>query len=125
MGGVVLAGVAITVQGGGVSLVKLECLVSTSCQGQLTLSAKIASKIKGKKKLARTVTIGSKSFSIAGDETTAIKVNLDAAGHALLKADHGQLSASLAILELALNPENTQTKTVRLVQRKAAKGKKP
>jgi hypothetical protein len=69
---------------------------------------------KGKKRPARTVRIGTAGFSIAGDEARTVKVDLDAAGSALLKADHGRLRASLAILELAPNPQNTQTKTVQL-----------
>jgi hypothetical protein len=118
-----VAATDIAVQRGGVSLVKLECLGSASCHGQITLSAKIATKAKGKKRSARTVRIGTASFSIAGDETKTVKVNLDAAGRALLSADHGRCSASLAILELAPSPENTQTKTVQLVLQKVGKGK--
>jgi hypothetical protein len=48
-----------------------------------------------------------------------VKVTLDAFGRALLGADHGRLRASLALLELAPSPENTQTKIVHLVQQKA------
>ena len=44
---------------------KLECPGSASCQGRLTLSAKIASKVEGKNKLARTVSIGCGSASRA------------------------------------------------------------
>jgi len=115
-----LAGTQVTVQSNGVALVKLECVGEATCRGKLTLTAKSTVKAKGAKgKKARTVTIGTISFSIAGDETKAVKVNLNAAGRGLLKADHGHVSASLAILELAPSPENTQTKTVHLVQQKA------
>jgi hypothetical protein len=127
--GVSLAGTSVTVQSNGAALVKLECLGIESCRGKLTLTAKIASTAKGKKKPARTATttttttIGTVSFSIAGDETKSVKVALNAAGRALLKTDHGRCSASLAILELAPGAENTQGETARLVQAKAAKAK--
>jgi hypothetical protein len=124
-GSVSLADTGVMVQGNGVALVKLNCLGIASCRGKLTLTAKIAPKAKGKRKPARTIisTIGTVGFSIAGDETKSVKVNLNAAGRALLKADHGRCSASLAILELAPGASNTQTKTVRLVQEKTAKVK--
>jgi hypothetical protein len=119
-GSVSLASPDIAVQGGGVSLVKLDCLGDAGCHGKLNLSAKIASKVKGKEsKKTRTIAIGTVSFSVAGDETKAVKVNLNAAGRALLSADHGRCSATLAILELAPGPANMQTKSVRLVQQKA------
>jgi hypothetical protein len=123
-GSVSLASTSVAVQSNGSALVKLNCLGIASCHGKLTLSAKIAAKDKGKKQPARTVKIGTVSFSISGDETKTVKIKLDAAGGALLSADHGRCGASLAILELAPSPENTQTKTVQLLQRKAAKAKK-
>lgn len=70
-------------------------------------------------KLAHLGPIGAASLSVPGDETKTVKIDIDAAGRALLSTDHGRCSASLEILELAPNPENTQTKTVHLVQRKA------
>jgi hypothetical protein len=118
-GSVSLADTAITVQGGRTSLVKLECLGSASCLGKLTLTANIAPKVKGKNKPARTVTIGTVSFSIPGDETETVKLTIDTAGRALLKADHWRLSASLALLELAPGAANMQVRTVRLVEQKA------
>jgi hypothetical protein len=123
-GGLLLATTAVAVQDDRISLVELECLGSATCHDQLTLSAKIVRKVKGKKKPARTVRIGTASFSITGDEAKTVKVNLDAAGRALLSADHGRCSASLSLLDLAASLANTQTKTVQLVQQKAAKGKK-
>jgi hypothetical protein len=120
-GGVSLAAANVTVQSNGMALVKLTCLGIASCHGKLTLTAKGA---KGKK--TRSVPVGTASFSIPGDETTMVKVNLDAAGRALLKADHGRCGASLALLELAPGPQNTQTKTVQLAQQKAhGKARKP
>jgi hypothetical protein len=118
-GGVALAGSTVMVRGGAMALVKLECLGIASCHGKLTLSvaAKVAAtaKAKGKKRPARTVRIGSASYSIAGDSTKTVKLHLNAAGRALLVSAHGRLRASLAILELSPGPKNTQTKTVQLV----------
>jgi len=131
-GGVTLADTGITVHGDGTALVKLNCLGIEICHGKLTLSAEIVStakatgKGKGKKKPARKVSIGTVSFSVAGDETKIVTLDLNAAGRALLGADHGHCSASLALLELAPGPQNTQTKTVHLVQQKAhGKARKP
>ena len=126
-GSVSLADTGVTVQGAGVALVKLECRGSETCSGKLTLSAKIpatskgAAKAKGKKRRSQTsttATIGTASFSVAGDEVKTVRVELDAAARAALSSDRGRLSAGLAILELAPNPANIQTATVQLVQQK-------
>jgi hypothetical protein len=125
-GGVSLGGTSITVLGNGTALVKLECLGIASCRGKLTLTAMRMTKAKGKgKEKTSTVTIGTVSFSIVGDETKAVEVKLSATGHALLGADHGHLSAQLAILELVPEPANTRTVGVRLVQQKGTKAKQP
>ena len=124
-GSVSLADTGVTVQGAGVVLVKLECRGSETCSGKLTLSAKIPATskraAKGEKRRSwatTTSTIGSASFSVAGDEAKTLQVKLDAAARAALSSDHGRLSASLAILELAPNPANIQTATVQLAQQK-------
>lgn len=114
-----LASTAITVQSGHVSQIHLECLGAASCNGKLTLSAKIATKAKGAKKHSRTLAIGTANFSIPGDETETVKLDINATGRVLLSADHGRLSASLAILELAPSPESTVTKAVQLIQQLA------
>jgi hypothetical protein len=111
-----LASTGITVQGGHVSLIQLECLGAASCNGKLTLSAKIAAEAKSAKKHAHTVAIGTADFSISGDETETVKLDINATGRRLLSADHGRLSASLAILELPPSPQSTLTKAVRLIQ---------
>jgi len=117
-GSVSLAATSVTVQGNDMALVKLECLGIASCHGKLTLTVKSTAKAKGSKK-ARAVMIGTVGFSITGDEIKTVKVELDAAGRALLSTGHGRLSASLALLELAPSPENTRMNTVHLIQRKA------
>jgi hypothetical protein len=124
-GSLSLAATNVTVQSNGMALVRLECLGIESCRGKLTLTAKSAveargkSKSKGKKASVGTTLIGTTSFSIPGDETKTVKVNLNAAVRALLSTDHGRCTANLALLELAPGPRNTQTKTVQLVQQKA------
>jgi hypothetical protein len=52
-----------------------------------------------------------------------VSIKLDVAGRAAFRAEHGRLSASLALLELAPGAANTQTKAVQLVQR-SARGRK-
>jgi hypothetical protein len=123
-GSVSLGGTTLTVSGGGVARVKLECRGSASCRGKLTLSAKIASKGEGKGMLARTVRIGTTSFTIPGDEAKTVRVKMDAAGRALLGAGHGRVSAHLTIRELAPGPRNTQATTVHLVEQRAAWARK-
>ncbi len=119
-GGVTLASTGIVVQKNGMAMVKLSCLGIETCHGKLTLTAKDVAKARDAKgKKASAVAIRSTDFSIAGDETKSVKVDLNAAGRALLSADHGHCSASLAILELAPGREDTQMKVVRLVRRKA------
>jgi hypothetical protein len=118
-GGLALAANRVSVRG-PVALVSLNCLGTQSCRGKLTLTPKNSLKPKhAKRNKPHAVTIGTVSVSIPGDEAKTVKIDLDAAGRALLKAGHGHLSASLAILELAPSPKNTQIKTVHLVQQKA------
>jgi hypothetical protein len=114
-----LTNTGITVQGKGVALVKVECLGKEACRGKLTLSMRNTLTQKTRKRRSRKVTIGTMSFSIPGDEAKTLRIDLNAAGRALLSADHGRLRARLEILEVAPGPVSTQTKTVRLVQVKA------
>jgi hypothetical protein len=93
-----------------------------TCRGKLTLTVK--TRDKGKQRHAKTETIGMAAFSIPPGKTVTIKLKLNVAGRALLSADHGQLSATLTILKSSPAPVQTHTGNVRLVQQKAAKGKK-
>jgi len=120
-GNVSLAGFTITVQSSGKAAVKLGCASTTTCAGQLTLTAK--TKGNGKKK-AKTETIGTASFSIPAGETVTVKLALTGAGKALLSAAHGHLSATLTILKSSPAPAATQTDGVHLVLQKAVKAKK-
>jgi hypothetical protein len=117
-GHVSLAGAHITVQSNGTALVKLECVGEATCAGRLTLTAKDTSKAKGRKQATtRAVTIATAAFSIAGDETATVKLELNATGRVLLETDHGRLTSGLAILELAPGPAQTEIESVQLAQK--------
>ncbi len=82
-----------------------------ACADKLTLRLK--TKRKGKR--SRTTTIGSASFSLATGSSQLIKIELNAAGRAMLKAAHGRLRASLAIVRLSPAPTGTSTEAVLVV----------
>jgi hypothetical protein len=136
-GSVSLVSTSVIVQGNDVALVKLNCLDTNSCQGKLTLTAKVASGAKGKSKgngedgksarvaiAGATTTIGALGFIIAGNETKMVKISLNAAGRALLNSAHGyHLSAELTILKSSPSPAQTSTENVRLVRARSTTGK--
>jgi len=113
-----LASANIRVKSGHVSLVKLECFGSATCSGSLTLVGKVTTTSKGRRRHTRTATIGTAGFSIRGDATTVVKININAVGRTLLHAARGHLGASLTIDELSPHADSTQAKTVHLVQEK-------
>ncbi len=117
-----LASSTATVKGGNTATLKLTCTGTTPCRGKLTLTVKRANR--KARKAANTETIGSGSFSIPPGKTRTIKVKLNATGRALLNAAHGRLSATLTILTSSVTPASKQTKSIRLIQAEAAKGKK-
>ncbi len=114
-GSVLLDGSGLAVQSSGEAVVKLACAGTAKCAGKLTLTVKSAAK-KGKK--AKTETIGTATFSILPNETTSIKLTLNAAGKALLGTDHGRLGATLSILKSSPIPSQAHTDSVHLVQQK-------
>ncbi len=120
-GSVSLASSVINVHSGGKASVELTCTGTATCSGRLTLVASVKGK-HGKK--AKAETIGTATFSIPAGKTRVVTITLTAAGHALLKAGHGKLSASLTILESSPSPASTQHKTIQLVQKTATKAKK-
>jgi Trypsin len=113
---VMLGSARITVQSGGMALVKLACTGSEACSGKLAVSVRTTSRKGAKKKRSRTVTIGTAKFSIAAGKTTIVKVKLDAAGRGLLEVDRGRLTASLEILEPMPGPTYNETANVHLAQ---------
>jgi hypothetical protein len=119
---VVLDGLTINVEKGHQAMVSLTCADVAKCAGKLTLTANGTTR-KGKK--AKTEIIGTATFSIPAGKTATIKVELNAAGKALLSADHGHLRATLSILKSSPIPSQTHTDSVHLVQQKEMKAKKP
>jgi IPT/TIG domain/FG-GAP repeat len=95
-------------------LVRLRRSGSARCTGKLTL--KVRRGAPGRRARART--IGVTRFSIGVSKPVTVKVKLNAAGRALLRATHGKLRASLVVLRLAPGPPRAQSASVRLGQRK-------
>jgi hypothetical protein len=119
-GTVLLDGATIEVKRNREAVVKLTCSDVKACTGELTLTASAG---KGKRRHAKTESIGTAGFSIAPGGRTTVKVPLDKTGRALLAAARGHLSAALTIARTAPLPTGTQTQRVRLVQQKAVKAK--
>ncbi len=116
-GHVSIAGTSIVVQSNGRAAVKLTCAGTGACRGRLTLT--VRTRKGGKTKRFKTTVIGTVSFSIPAGRTVIVDLELNAAGRALLSADHGRLRASLTILKSSPGPSQTHIENVRLVQQKA------
>ncbi len=71
-----------------------------------------------------TLTLSANTWAIPPGKTTIVELALDPAGRALLGADHGRLSATLKVLWSSPASSQTQSKSVRVVREKDAKGKK-
>jgi phosphodiesterase/alkaline phosphatase D-like protein len=114
-----LASTSVTAQTGGMAAIKLSWTgtATGTCGGKLTLTVKT----KGKSKRSKPTLIGTGAFSIPPGKTQIVRLKLNGAGRALLEADHGRLSASLAILELFPDPSPAQTETVHLARGKPAR----
>ncbi len=121
-----LAGTSLSVRSNDMVLVKLECSGGLeTCSGTLTLSAKETSQGRRAHKSSHTVTIGTAKFTIASGQTTTVKLALNAAGRALLSAGHGQLSASLTVLETGAGAGQQQVRSVHLaLQRSGHKARR-
>jgi hypothetical protein len=120
-GGVSLDGFTIAVQNSGEAQAKLTCAGTGTCAGKLTLTMKGSAR-KGKETKRKAQTIGTASFSIPAGKTATVTLTLNAAGRALLSADHGRLSATLTLLKSAPGggqPIQTHGESVRLVWGKA------
>jgi hypothetical protein len=115
-GSVSLDGSIISVQVSGATGVKLKCTGTRTCGGKLALTVKGAAK-KGKK--AKIETVGVADFSVPSGTTETVKLALNAAGKALLRADHGHLAATLSIVKSSPSPSQTLAYGVDLVQQKA------
>jgi Trypsin len=112
-GSVTLAALKIAVNRGA-ALVRLHCQGHATCAGKLTLTATEAVKHKGRKR-SRFVTVGSASFSIAGEATRSVNVALSSAGLRLFAEAHGLLSASVTLNQRKPVPPATRRTSVELV----------
>ena len=133
-GELTLSSTSITIQGTGNAAIKVDCTGTGTCSGKLTLTstteevagrASAARTKSRKRKHSKSTTIGVTTFSIPGGKTATIKLTLNSAGRALLKADHGRLNANLTIIESSAGSTSTQHASVHLVEQRAAKAKKP
>lgn len=102
---------------GDMAEIKLTCsgTGTAMCSGELTLAAESMTK-RGR---GKTETIGTATFSIPAGKTATIELKLDAAGGALLNADHGRLKADLTVLKSSPVPSQSHTESVQLVRVKA------
>jgi hypothetical protein len=108
-----LLGRNIPVSGKGRTTLKLQLLGSGSCTGRLSLT------IKQKRPHGhpRTRTIATGTFSLTAGRVAVLSLKLNALGRALLRAGHGRLGASLAIVRLSPGPVQARTASVRLTLR--------
>jgi hypothetical protein len=88
---------------------------SKRASGTLTLSEKETSQGRRAHKSSRAVTIG----TATSEQTTTVKLALNAAGRALLSAGHGELSASLTVVETDPGAGQSQARSVHLALRQS------
>jgi hypothetical protein len=127
-----LPGTTITAQDNGDVAVKLACPGTGTCSGKLTVTVTSADTEGGahatttrtEKKRSKTTTIGTATFSISAGKSGIVPLHLNAAGRALLKADHGKLNASLTIVESSAVSTSTRHESVHLVLQKTRSGKR-
>jgi hypothetical protein len=122
-GSVILEGLTLDVKNGLAATVKLTCSDVAACMGKLSLTAS-ATTGKGKARRTKTASIGTVGFTIAAHGQDTVMVTLNKTGRALLKAAHGHLRATLAIVRTSPLPDKTQIQHVRLKLGKAAKARK-
>jgi Bacterial Ig-like domain (group 3)/Carboxypeptidase regulatory-like domain len=126
---VILANTSITMQSGGEATIKLACAGAGTCSGKLALTvvsavedtghATAAKGGKTEKRRLKTTTIGTATFSIPAGKSATVRLALNSAGRALLKADHGTLNASVTIVESSAGHTSTRHESVRLVLQSA------
>ncbi len=82
------------------ALLRLRCTGESPCAGEAMLIVhRMTVRKRGKIRSTIAILLGRASFFIAPNGTTLVKIRLSAAGRALLRADHGQLNASLKIVQ--------------------------
>jgi hypothetical protein len=107
----------ITVDRKGRTSVKLRVLGAGPCRERLTLT--VRQKLSHRRVKLRTIATG--TFSIPSGRVAAITLKLNRLGTALLRAGHGRLAASLAIVRLSPAPVQAHTASVRLTLQSAHK----
>jgi hypothetical protein len=106
-GKVILKSAKLTVRKGKTS-VRLQCTSGATCKGKLRLTERVRA---GKHKF-KTVTFGSKSFSIGAGRTSSVGMKISKAGlKTLRRARHHRLKAKLAV-----RPSTGQHKYTRTVK---------
>ncbi len=105
---VLLLGATIVAQSSGLTHLKLIWHGAGRCAGKLTLAVRPTGRGK------HAVTIGVARFAIAPGHVDVVAVKLDAAGRSLLRAHHGHLSATLAIVRVTPTPAHTWSNPVHL-----------
>ena len=109
---VALAAATARVRPTGRTALELTCAgTARSCTGHVVLSAKVF----GKHHRAHTVTLAAASFTIPAGRTSAVTLQLSGRERALLRADHGRMSAKLTLSKLSPAPTQALSRTVRLV----------
>jgi len=113
--GVSLASRRLTTTNHGKAAVKLTCVGTGKCVGELTLTVK--TRDGGRKGRSKT-TIATAAFSIQPGETITVELRLSPTGRTLLSADRGRLAATLTIRKSSPAPSQTHTENVDLVRQK-------
>ncbi|HEX7610203.1 MAG TPA: PKD domain-containing protein, partial [Solirubrobacteraceae bacterium] len=109
---VALAASTAQVQSTGRTALKLTCFgTASACAGRIVLTAKVF----GRGHRARTVTLAAVSFTIPAGRTSTVALRLGAQARALLRAQHGHLSAQIALSKTSPAPAQVQRRSVRLV----------
>jgi hypothetical protein len=116
-----IAATHIKTTAGGEAIVELTCKGTGACRGRLTLTVQK----KDRRRRSSTTIIATTNFSVPPGESAAVKLRLDTAGRALLRADHGRLRATLTVLKSFPAPSQVHTDDVQLVQETAVKARGP
>jgi hypothetical protein len=96
------------------ALIPLRCAVVLPCRGTLSLAVR-AAPAQRRGQALKEVTIGSGDYALPARSLALGKVELNAAGKALLKADHGTLNADLGIAIQGAGAQPTQNVAVKLL----------
>jgi hypothetical protein len=117
--GVSLRSNKVSVRSHGRALLALLGTGTGACSGKLRLNVRL----KLARKRYRTKTIGTAVFAVSAGKTVTVAFKLNAAGRALLKADHGRLNASLLIVKSLPAPAQARSASVRLTQQRVPRPK--